>query len=64
MDHLLLVDEVGGLADQSHEGVEVVGPLIEDLTGVLGLSEGHHPSRPVDSGIDGLLDHQLSQELL
>ena len=64
MNHLLFIDEVSGLPDESHEGGEVVGPIIQYLAGILALPEAHQTSRSVYTGIDGLLGHQLRQEVL
>ena len=64
MDHLLLGDEMGGLIDQRHERVELVGPVVEQVVGVLGPLEVDDAGQTVHLGIDGLVHHQGGEELL
>ena len=64
MDHLLLGDEMGGLVDQGHEGVELVGPVVEQVVGVLGPLEVDDTGQTVHLGIDGLVHHQGGEKLL
>lgn len=33
--HLFLVNEMGSLVDKVHEVIEVVGPRVEDVVGIL-----------------------------
>lgn len=63
VDHLLLVDEVGGLAEQLHEAVEVVRPVVEHLARVLLLGEGDHAGQPVHLRPHRLVHHQVGQDL-
>lgn len=62
MDHLFLVDEMRCLVDEGHEGAEVVGPLVEDLVGILSGGELHDAVETIHFGENRLLTHQIRQK--
>lgn len=64
VDHLLLGDEMCGLVDKRHEGVEFVRPVVEQVVGIFGSLEVDDSSQTVDFGIDGLVDDEAGEELL
>uniref|UniRef100_A0A6B0V2D8 Uncharacterized protein n=1 Tax=Ixodes ricinus TaxID=34613 RepID=A0A6B0V2D8_IXORI len=64
VDHLLLGDEVAGLAQQGHEAVEVARPVVQHLVGLLVAAEADHPVQPVHLGPHPLGHHQLRKQLL
>lgn len=64
VDHLLLGDEMRGLVDQRHEGVEFVRPVVEQVVGVFRPLEVDDASQPVDLGVDGLVHHEAGEEFL
>lgn len=64
VDNLLLGDQVASLLDQSQQCVDVLGPLVQDLVGMLGFGKRHKTRWPVNLGIDRLGHHQLGQKLL
>lgn len=55
VDHLLFGDEMCGLVDQRHEGVEFVGPVVEQVVGVFGPLKVDDASHAVNLGVDGLV---------
>jgi len=55
VDHLLLGNEMCGLGDQRHEGVEFVRPVVEQVVGVFGTLKVDDARQPVDLGVDGLV---------
>ncbi len=55
MDHFLLGNEMCGLVDERHEGVEFVRPVVEQIIGVFGPLKVDDASQPVHLGIDGLV---------
>lgn len=64
MDHFLLGDEVCGFVDEGHEGVEFVGPVVQQVVGVFGPLEVDDACQTVHFGVDGLVNHQIRQERL
>lgn len=64
MDHLLLGDEVCGFVDEGHERVEFVGPVVQQVIGVFGPLEVDDACQPVHFGVNGLVHHQVGEELL
>lgn len=64
MDHLLLGDKMCGFVDERHEGVEFVRPVVQQVVGVFGPLEVDDACQPVHFGVDGLVHHQVGQELL
>lgn len=62
MDHFLLGDEMGSLVEEIHEGIDVEGPIVENVIGVLRALERDHALQAVDTGFDGLVDDQVGQE--
>ena len=63
MDHLFFIDEMRGLVDKGHEGAEVVGPLVEDLVGILSGGELDDAVQTIHFRENRLLAHQIRQKL-
>lgn len=64
VDHLFLGDEMCGFVDEGHEGVEFVGPVVQQIIGIFGPLEVDDACQPVHFGVDGLVHYQVGQELL
>ena len=64
MHHLLLVDEMVGFVDQTHELTEVGSPVVEDVAGVLVLHELNDACQAVHLGGHGTIDNKAGQKLL
>lgn len=64
MYHLLLIDEMVGLVQQSHQLPQAGCPIIQYVTGVLMLGKLHHPCKPVHLGCHCASNNQSRKELL
>lgn len=64
VDHFFLGDQVRGLLNQAQELVNVVGPFGQDSWRITGRHKANYPRGAIDSSKDGLVDHQVGQELL
>ena len=59
MNHFFLGDEVSSLIDEVHNGVNVVGPLVQHVVGILTLPEVDETIESVDFRRHSLVNHQL-----
>lgn len=64
MDHFLLGDKVCCFVDEGHEGVQFVGPVVQQVIGVFGPLEVDDAGQAIHFGVDGLVYYQVRQELL
>lgn len=56
MHHLFFVNQVSGLVDQGHQVIEIMGPIIEDIGGILLLDEINSAFQTIDLGSNGAVD--------
>lgn len=64
MDHLLLVDEMIDLSNQSEKIVDIVRPGVEHFVGILMLLEINNASRTIDLCPDSAGSDQVCESLL
>ena len=59
MHHFLLGDEMCAFVDMLHELVNVVGPVIQHIIGILLLLEMYDAIEAINLGRNSLLHHQV-----
>lgn len=64
VDHFFLVDEVGSFVHQTHQLVEVVGPIVQHAVWVAVRGETNYAQRPVCLRLHGSVGDQVGEELL